>query len=107
MSNLTTQGGPGFPGGVGGAAHSRVTAGRGGRADRTQGTLSANELNLTASEPTSLHPETLPTLKPLQSPAASNGDEEHLITGGARGSGGKKHRALKRPHCLTPANPKP
>ena len=73
-----------------------------------QGTLSTNELNLTASEPTSLQPETLPTLKPLRSPAATNGDEEHLITGGGPGfPGGGRRRALRRPHCLTPANPKP
>ena len=60
---------------------------RGGKEGQTaRKALSTNELNLTASEPISLQPETLPSLKPLRSRAAS----KHLITGGPRVPGRRK-----------------
>ena len=62
MSNLTTQGGPGFPGEEAGGAQGTLELQRGGEEGQTahKALLSTNELNLTASEPTS-RPTPTPT----------------------------------------------
>ena len=74
--------GPGLPG-RGREAWGTLGEGEEGQTAR-KALLSTNELNLTASEPTSLQPETLPTLKPLRSPAE---DEERGQTWATKGFG--------------------
>ena len=113
--------GPGVPGRGWGAGHSRVTAGRGGRADSTQGTSEHKRTKphcLGAHKPAK--PQPLPTLKPLWRPTRSDDVEEEperretleLQEGGF--TGGRQRRALLtsdlrclRAPCLPTSTPNP